>query len=104
MLTYLLILFLRHLFYDKGWKKSYPTDVPSVCVGNIALGGTGKTPMVEHIIRTLQEDEVEAADAEEYGFVASPFDVPKRNIAVLSRGYKRKSKGFHQVLKASSAT
>ena len=104
MLTYLLILFLRHLFYDKGWKKSYPTDVPSVCVGNIALGGTGKTPMVEHIIRTLQEDEVEAADAEEYGFVGSLFDVPKRNIAVLSRGYKRKSKGFQQVLKSSSAT
>lgn len=103
MLTYLLILMIRHLFYDKGWKKSYKTDVPSICVGNIAVGGTGKTPMVELIIRTLQEDEVAAADAEEYGFMGSLFDVPKRNIAVLSRGYHRKSKGFQQVLASSSA-
>lgn len=103
MLTYFLILLIRHLLYDKGWKKSHKTDVPSICVGNIALGGTGKTPMVELIIRTLQEDEVAAADAEEYGFIGSLFDVPKRNIAVLSRGYKRKSKGFQQVLASSSA-
>lgn len=72
---------VRHLLYDKGIKKVYCPSVPSICIGNITVGGTGKTPHTEMIIRTLMEQS-EWAD---------------KNIAVLSRGYKRKSKGFQQV-------
>lgn len=93
-----LILRLRHLFYDLGWKKSTPTEIPSVCVGNIAVGGTGKTPFTELIIKTLKDGEVESADSEVYGFAGPDEFFPQKNIAVLSRGYKRKTRGFQQVM------
>ena len=80
-MIYRLILGFRHFFFDKGWKKSYKADVPTVCVGNITVGGTGKTPHTEMILRLLlRSDEWAYSD-----------------IAVLSRGYKRKSKGFQKV-------
>ena len=69
---------LRHRLYDKGILKSSSSPVPTICVGNITVGGTGKTPHTEMLIRILQE-------------------IPSwkgKHIAVLSRGYKRKSKGF----------
>ena len=47
--------------------------VPTICVGNVAVGGTGKSPMVEYLIRQW---------------------ITKCRVGVLSRGYKRKSKGF----------
>lgn len=78
---YYLALSIRHLFYDKGWKKSVDVPVPSICVGNITVGGTGKTPHTEMILRTLLKSDNWAYS----------------NIAVLSRGYKRKSKGFQKV-------
>ena len=71
----------RHFMYNHGLKKSREADVPTICVGNVTVGGTGKTPHTEMIIRMLQED----------------FNWSGRNIAVLSRGYKRKSRGFQQV-------
>ena len=77
-MIYKLVLSLRHLFYDKGWKKSYKAKVPTVCVGNITVGGTGKTPHTEMILRLLLQSE--------------PWG--RRQLAVLSRGYKRKSHGF----------
>ena len=80
LFPYWLILKLRHLMYDCGLCKVSKTEVPSICVGNITVGGTGKTPHTEMIIRTLLEDS-------EWG---------DKNIAVLSRGYRRKSKGFQQ--------
>lgn len=94
---YAFILGLRHKLYDWGWKKSCPTEVPSVCVGNVAVGGTGKTPMAELIIRTLTDGNVETADSDIYGFQGPDPDFHPRKIAVLSRGYKRKSRGFQQV-------
>lgn len=96
-MIYALILRLRHLLYDLGWIKSTATEIPSVCVGNVAMGGTGKTPMAELIIKTLKDGEVESADSDVYGFVGAQKDFPQRRIAVLSRGYKRKSRGFQQV-------
>ena len=77
-MIYKLVLSLRHLFYDKGWKKSYKAKVPTICVGNITVGGTGKTPHTEMILRLLLQSE--------------PWG--RRQLAVLSRGYKRKSHGF----------
>ena len=71
---------LRHFLYDKGWLPSKRYPFPTLCVGNLAVGGTGKTPMVEYLIRLLGQEQV----------------------AVLSRGYRRKTKGF--VLSDASAT
>ena len=75
------LLAIRHLFYDKGWKKSFRASVPTVCIGNITVGGTGKTPHTEMVLRHLLQSD----------------DWAYRNLAVLSRGYKRKSKGFQLV-------
>ena len=77
-MIYRLILALRHLAYDKGWKKTFKADVPTICVGNITVGGTGKTPHTEMILRKLLGDA-------RWGHC---------QLAVLSRGYKRKSHGF----------
>ncbi len=73
LFPYWITLKIRHFLYDKGIKKSYTFPIPTICIGNITVGGTGKTPHTEMIIRLLQE---------------------KYRIAVLSRGYKRKTKGF----------
>ncbi len=64
---------LRNKFFDWGILPSEQFPVPVICVGNLAVGGTGKTPHTEYLIRMLKK---------------------KYKIAVLSRGYKRKSKGF----------
>ena len=86
-MIYRLILALRHLAFDKGWKKSFKAEVPTICVGNVTVGGTGKTPHTEMILRKLLQ-----SDRWAYS-----------NIAVLSRGYKRKSKGFQIVDRESTA-
>lgn len=82
-MIYGLALKIRHFFYDKGWKKSFSPQVPTLCVGNVTAGGTGKTPHVEMILRML----------------VAHWKQP----AVLSRGYKRKSKGFQIVPHDGSA-
>lgn len=64
---------LRNKLYDSGFFKEYEYDVPVVSVGNLTVGGTGKTPHVEYLVEKLKN---------------------KYNIAVISRGYKRKTKGF----------
>lgn len=73
---------LRNYFYDKGWFKSKRYDLPVVCVGNLSTGGTGKSPMIEFLIEFLKDD---------------------YQLAVLSRGYKRKTSGFIEVLENSTA-
>lgn len=70
---YYLITQVRNVLYDRGIKPSVEFEVPVICVGNLAVGGTGKTPMIEHLIRLLKDD---------------------FNIATLSRGYGRTTKGF----------
>ncbi len=87
-MIYGLWLRLRHLAYNKGWKKSFKADVPTICVGNITVGGTGKTPHVEMLLRQLRV-------SDRWGF---------KPLAVLSRGYKRKSRGFQIVQPDSSAS
>ena len=71
---------LRHFLYDRGWLSSKRYPFPILCVGNLTVGGTGKTPMVEYLVRLLGQEQV----------------------AILSRGYRRKTKGF--VLADDSAT
>ena len=84
---YYLALKVRHVLYDKGVRKTYIPDVPTVCVGNITAGGTGKTPHTEMILKALLRSD----------------DWGMREIAVLSRGYKRRGKGFQQVDRNSTA-
>ncbi|MBQ4389128.1 MAG: tetraacyldisaccharide 4'-kinase [Bacteroidales bacterium] len=86
-MIYRIILSLRHLFYDKGWKKSRKAAVPTICVGNVTVGGTGKTPHTELILRLLMNSDKWAYS----------------NIAMLSRGYKRRTKGFQPVPAGGSA-
>ena len=80
---YFLTLTLRHACYDHGIFKVGTCEVPTICVGNITAGGTGKTPHTEMILRTLLR-------SDDWGF---------RNLAVLSRGHKRNSSGFQLVEK-----
>ena len=87
LFPYSLTLAMRNAIYKKGSKKVRKAAVPTICVGNITAGGTGKTPHTELILQMLLE-------SDEWG---------ARNIAMLSRGYKRGSKGFQQVMLDSSA-
>lgn len=67
------IISIRNFLFDKGILKSYSFDIPIIAVGNLSVGGTGKTPQIEYLIRLLSSN---------------------YKIATLSRGYKRKSEGF----------
>lgn len=71
--VYGLVIVFRNWLFDKNYLKSASFNFPVICIGNLVAGGTGKTPMVEYLIRMLKE---------EY------------KVAILSRGYKRKTKGF----------
>jgi tetraacyldisaccharide 4'-kinase len=72
-LVYGFITCVRNFLYDKQYLKSVKHNFPVIVVGNLSVGGTGKTPQIEYLIRLLQNN---------------------FKVAVLSRGYKRKSKGF----------
>lgn len=67
------VMGVRNWLFNQGFLKEVEYDIPIVSVGNITVGGTGKTPHVEYIVNNLAAD---------------------YKIAVLSRGYKRKTKGF----------
>jgi tetraacyldisaccharide 4'-kinase len=72
---------MRNMLFNTGILKSHAFNIPVISVGNITVGGTGKTPHVEYLINILRDH---------------------YQVAVLSRGYKRKSKGF--LLADSSST
>lgn len=67
---------LRHRLFDWGVLKSEKFDIPIICVGNITVGGTGKTPMAEMIIGYMSRS---------------------HRVALLSRGYGRRTKGYLEV-------
>ncbi|MFD1162781.1 tetraacyldisaccharide 4'-kinase [Hwangdonia seohaensis] len=79
---YYLVTWLRNTCYDWGIKKSESYRFPVLCVGNLSVGGTGKTPMIEYLIKLLKDD---------------------FKVATLSRGYKRKTKGFQLADENSTA-
>ena len=72
-LVYALVIKVRNWCFDKKILASTSFNLPVICVGNLAAGGTGKSPMVELLIRMLKD---------------------RYAIAVLSRGYKRKTRGY----------
>lgn len=67
-------VYVRNKLFDWGWIQSRSFNVPVICIGNLTVGGTGKTPHTEYLIKLLQGMGM--------------------NVATLSRGYKRKSKGY----------
>lgn len=70
---YGMVMWCRNCLFDWGVLESRRYDIPVISVGNITVGGTGKTPHIEYLIRLLS---------------------PRYKVAVLSRGYKRKSRGY----------
>ncbi|MDH4057947.1 MAG: tetraacyldisaccharide 4'-kinase [Cyclobacteriaceae bacterium] len=77
-----LVTRIRNRMYDTQWKPSVEFELPVVGVGNLALGGTGKTPMIEYLIRML---------------------TPHLKVATVSRGYGRKTKGFRIINSTDNA-
>lgn len=71
-IVYGLITWIRNKCYDRGVFKSHQFNIPIISVGNLSVGGTGKTPMIEYLVRLLSH----------------------KKVAILSRGYKRKTTGF----------
>lgn len=71
---------LRNYLFDAGLFRSEKFPIPIICVGNITVGGTGKTPMAEMII----------------GYMAR-----RHKVALLSRGYGRRTKGYLEVTTSS---
>ena len=69
---YDLITRFRNYLYDTGYKRSFEFQTNVIAVGNLSVGGTGKSPMVEYIIRLLKD----------------------RKVVTLSRGYGRQTRGF----------
>jgi tetraacyldisaccharide 4'-kinase len=80
--VYGVIVWLRNFLYDHKVLKSKEYEIPIISIGNISVGGTGKTPHTEYLLRMLNKE---------------------FSIAVLSRGYKRKTKGFRFVETNSTA-
>ena len=76
------VVWIRNKCFDWGILKSQSFSIPVICVGNLNVGGTGKTPMIEYLIRLLKD---------------------YYNVATLSRGYKRKTSGFKEVLVTDTA-
>ncbi len=81
-LIYALIIWLRNRCYDWKMMPSTSFNLPVICVGNLAVGGTGKSPMVELLVKKLRA---------------------RFAIAVLSRGYKRKTRGYALANEKSTA-
>ena len=74
-LLYHIVLSIRHKLYDWHILKSLRFEYPIICVGNLNLGGTGKTPHTEYLVQLLKDT---------------------YRVAILSRGYGRKTKGFQR--------
>lgn len=81
-LLYGLAIWIRNKFFDKGWIGSSSFNLPLIGVGNLSVGGTGKSPMVEFILSRLKD---------------------QYKLAVLSRGYKRKTSGYALANETSTA-
>ena len=79
---YAAVMGIRNMLFDKGILKQTACGVPTICVGNLAVGGTGKTPHTEYLLRLLGEQGL--------------------RTAMLSRGYGRLTNGFREATVAST--
>ena len=77
------IILIRNLLFDYGILKSTTYNIPIICVGNLSMGGTGKTPHIMYIAKFLSN---------------------RYKVGILSRGYGRKSSGFSYVELDSSVS
>mgnify|MGYP002795019229 CR=1 FL=1 len=80
-LLYGFVMLIRNFLYDSGILKSKSYNVPVICVGNLNTGGTGKSPMIEFLLKVLGK---------------------QYRVASLSRGYKRETRGY-RLLKGTEA-
>ncbi|WP_163716366.1 tetraacyldisaccharide 4'-kinase [Mangrovibacterium lignilyticum] len=80
-ILYGFIVYIRNMLYDSNIFKSTEFEIPVISIGNITVGGTGKTPHTEYLVKLLKKHV---------------------NVATLSRGYKRKTKGFFLVQETSN--
>ncbi|MCQ2153073.1 MAG: tetraacyldisaccharide 4'-kinase [Bacteroidales bacterium] len=87
LFPYWLFLKIRNWVYDKGIKAVKEAPMPTICLGNVTVGGTGKTPHTEMILSILGDT----------------FTWGGRVLGVLSRGYKRRTRGFRTVTAGGSA-
>jgi tetraacyldisaccharide 4'-kinase len=81
-LLYGLVVIIRNWCYDAGLIKSHEFNAPVIVVGNLEVGGAGKSPMTEYLVRLLKSD---------------------NKLAILSRGYGRETKGYHLADTSSTA-
>ncbi|MGZ8551300.1 MAG: tetraacyldisaccharide 4'-kinase [Chitinophagaceae bacterium] len=81
-LLYWLVIAIRNWLYDIKILRSTSFALPLICVGNLSVGGTGKSPMVEYLVRLLKD---------------------QFKVATLSRGYKRRTKGYALANETSDA-
>lgn len=81
-LVYWLVIAIRNWMYNKKIIHSTSFALPLICIGNLSVGGTGKSPMVEYLVRLLKD---------------------KFKVATLSRGYKRRTKGYALANETSDA-
>ena len=79
---YGLILKLRHRLYDRGILKSSAGPIPTIVIGNLEFGGTGKTPLTDYVLSALEND---------------------FKVGMLSRGYGRESSGYMEISAQSTA-
>lgn len=81
-LVYWLVISIRNWMYNKKILHSTSFALPLICIGNLSVGGTGKSPMVEYLVRLLKD---------------------KFKVATLSRGYKRRTRGYALANETSDA-
>jgi tetraacyldisaccharide 4'-kinase len=81
-LIWFIVTELRNRMFDWGIRKSFQIPNKSICIGNLSLGGTGKTPMTAFLAKMFEND---------------------LNVQILSRGYGRKTTGFLKVKETDSA-
>jgi len=79
--VYGIVILIRNTLYDTGVFPSVRFKIPVICVGNLVVGGSGKTPVTEYLVNLMSD----------------------KNIAILSRGYGRKTKGFILADESASA-
>ena len=79
---YYIITLIRNLFFDWGIITSQKLQEPSICIGNLSVGGSGKTPMTIYLTNLLKND---------------------FQVQILSRGYGRKTSGYKEVSEVSTS-